>query len=356
MPRIEVRSLIPAGLCALALFSDGLGWVFAIAGVVLLRRAAFSRPIKMLLAAIAVVPKLLFFGVRWLYAPEGVSFPIEPRNLATSPSLWVWSVLMAAFGTYLLIFARRTPPVSDAPIQAREGRRYLIAALGLVLIAGAGALLLGLTDGFHRIDDAGQGRWALRHAARGNVANFSAAELTSIEAAVRSSRSGRKYVVNVALVDGRSFSVTTGSDASLDELRKFAAIANIPGKVRIVRRAGDAWTSGASGFTAKDCVGTYDLENGTSGSSGTYEFWLDGERLAGKETVADSVGRQVRVLRNIKLSDTGELEFQPAPYVEGSQKERGGAMSFSFRWSTGGESGRFVPNGFEIGLQKYRKR
>ena len=218
-------------------------------------------------------------------------------------------------------------------------------------------MLLGLTEGFHRIDDAGQGRWALRHAARGNVAIFSGSDLIFIDAAERyNSRSGRDYTVRVALADGRSFSVTAKSAAALEELRKFATTANLPkGKVRIVRRNGGPWTSGASGFTLKDCVGTYELADASSRSRSTFEFWLDGERLTGKETVADPQGRHVRVLRNIKVSDSGDVEFQPGTYVEASQQDKG-TVSFSFRWSPQGETGRFVRNGFEVGLQKYRKQ
>jgi hypothetical protein len=355
--RLDVQSSIAAGLCVLALFFDVLGWILAIAGVVLLRRAVFSRTAKWLLAAIAIAPKILFVGVRSLNAPGGLSFPIEPRNLATSSSLWAWSVLLVAFGVILICAPQRAPQAPNAPVEPRPRRSLLLAALGLVPIAAAMVMLLGLTEGFHRIDDAGQGRWALRHAARGNVAIFTGSEVASIDAAERyQSRKGRDYSIRVVLADGRSFSVTTKSAAALEELRRFATTANLPrGTVRIVRRSGGNWTSGASGFTVKDCVGTYVLSDESSRSRSTYEFWLDGERLAGKETVADSGGRHVRVLRNIKVNDTGEVEFQPGTYVEASQQDKG-TMSFSFRWSSDGETGRFVRNGFEVGLQKYRKQ
>src|SRR5574340_1015031 len=343
--RLDGRSLIAAGLCVGALFFDVLGWVLAIAGIVLLRRAVLSRTVKCLLAAIAIAPKVLFIGVRSLNAPRGLSFPIEPRNLATSSSLWAWCVLLAAFGVYLMLLPRRLP-------QAR-----VIAALGLVAMAVAVVMLLGLTEGFHRIDDAGEGRWALRHAARGNVAIFTGGDLASIDASERyTSRSGRDYPVRVALADGRSFSVTTKSAAVLEEVRKFATTANLPaGKVRIDRRNGGRWTNGASGFTLKDCVGTYELEDASTRSRSTFEFWLDGERLTGKETVADPQGRHVRVLRSVKVSDSGDVEFQPATYVEASQQNKG-TVSFSLRWSPQGETGRFVRNGFEVGPQKHRKR
>jgi hypothetical protein len=355
-PRLDARSLVAAGLCVLALFFDVLGWVLAIAGILLLRRAAFSRTAKWLLAAIAIAPKILFVGARSLNAQGGLSFPIEPRNLATSSSLWAWCILLAAFGAFLIFLPRRSPQAPDAPVQPRPPRSFLLS-LGLVAIAVAVVLLLGLTEGFHRIDDAGQGRWALRHAARGNVAIFTGSDLASIDAAeTYGSRSGRRYAVRVALADGRSFSVTTKSAAALEELRKFATTANLPsGKVSIVRRNGDRWTSGASGFTLKDCVGRYELADESSRSRSTFEFWLDGGRLAGKETVADPEGRHVRVLRNTKVSDNGDVEFQPATYVEASQRDKG-TVSFSFRWSPQGETGRFVKNGLEVGLQKYRKQ
>ena len=206
-----------------------------------------------LLAAIAIAPKILFVGVRSLNAPLGLSFPIEPRNLATSSSLWAWCILLAAFGVFLMFLPQRLPQAPDAPVQPRPRRSLLIAALGLVPIAVAVVMLLGLTEGFHRIDDAGQGRWALRHAARGNVAIFTG-------------NLGVRWY-------GRSFSVTTKSAAALEELRKFATTANLPkGKVRIVRRNGGRWTSGASGFTLKDCVGRRPWpipKAGTSGFCGT---------------------------------------------------------------------------------------
>lgn len=356
-PRLDTRSLIAAGLCVMALFFDGFGWVLAIAGIVLLRRAAFSRTAKWLLGTVAIAPKILFVGVRSLNAPGGLSFPIEPRNLATSASLWAWSVFLVAFGLYLIFLARRSPQVANAPVEPRSARSLLVPALGLVAIAVAAVILLGITDGFHRIDDAGQGRWVLRHAARGNVAMFTASELNSIVATQRySSRGPGNYAVSVALADGRTFSVTTTSASAVEELRKFATTANLPGgKVRIIRRRAAPWTNGASGFTLQDCVGTYEWTDESSRSRSTFEFWLDGDRLAGKETIADPQGRHVRVLRNIKVSDSGDMEFQPATYVEASQQDKG-TVSFSLRWSAQGETGKFEKDGLQVGLQSYRRQ
>lgn len=271
--RLDARSLIAAGLCVLALYFDVLGWVFAIAGIALLRRTAFSRTAKVLLAAMAIGPKILFVASRAMNAPAGLTFPIEPQNLASSPSLWTWSVLLAALGVFLMLMAPR-------------GRRAIFVGVGLAPLAGAAVSLLGLIDGFHRIDDAGAGRWALRHAALGNVAVFRGRDVASIEASERrNSRTGRSYPVRVTLADGRSFSVTTKTAAALDELKKFATTANLPpGKARI-----GGWMNGASGFALEDCVGVYEPADAGDGPRSTFEFRMDGERLAGTEIDRKSV-------------------------------------------------------------------
>jgi hypothetical protein len=357
VPRIDGRSVTAASLCVMALFFDGFGWLLAIAGIVMLRRAVFDRSAKLLLAAVAILPKILFIGVRSLNAPAGLSFPIEPRNLATSPALWAWSIFMAAFGIYLIFMPQQSAQGPDAPIEPPR-RSILLVGFGLALIAGGAALLLGLTDGFHRIDGAGQGRWALRHAALGNVAVFSGSELGLIDVSERhQTRGGSSYDVGVALADGRSFSVSTKNSGALEELRRFATTANLPeGKVRILRSNGERWINGASGVTLKDCAGRYELADDKTRTRSTLEFWLDGDRLNGKETVTDPGGRHVRVLRNIKVNDRGDVEFQSAPYVEASQAEKAGTLRLSFRWSPDSETGRFVKNGFETGLQKYTKQ
>lgn len=354
--RLDARSLTAASLCVLALFFDFFGWVLALAGIFLLRRAAFSRTVKWCLAAIAIGPKIAFLGMRSLSTPGGLSFPIEPRNLATSPSLWAWCIFLAAFGGYLLFQARRPSQEPNAPVQPRPYRFLAIAGLGLVAIAAAVVLLLGLMDGFHWINEAGRGQWALRHAARGNVATFTGSDVRSIEATERySQRGGSSYSVRVALVGGRSFAVTTKNSAALDELRKFATTANLSdGKVRIVRRRGALWTNGSSGFNLHDCLGTYEAAD-PGGVRSTYEFWLDGDRLAGKEILVESPGRHVRMLRNIKVTENGQFEFEASPYLEAAQQDQG-KLALSFGWSSKGETGRFVKNGLEIGPQKYRKQ
>ena len=343
--RLDPRSLAAAVLCIVAPFFGLLGWVLAIAGIVLLRRAVLSRTLKWALAGVALAPKVLFLGVRMRYATEGLTFPIEPRNLAGSSSLWAWSILLATFGALIIV-------------QSGRRRSLPLAGLGLAPILVAVVMLLGLTDGFHRIDDAGQGRWALRHAARGNVAVFSASDVASIDALERyNSRRGRDYSVNVELTDGRSFSVATKSVAALEEIRKFATTAGLPGgKVRIIRRNGGTWVNGSSGFTVKDYAGTYEATGESGRTRSTYEFWSDGGRLTGRETVVEAEGRHVRALRNVKVNDSGDVEFEPAAYVQASQQAKGRTVAFSFRWSAQGETGRFVEGGFESGLQKYRKR
>src|SRR5512137_711719 len=115
VPNYDLRSLAAAALCVASLFFDAMGWLMAIVGVVLLRRAAFAARVKWTLAALAMAPKILFLGVRALSAPPGLSFTIEPTTLTTSSSLWTWSVLVAGFGVFLLIRARPEPSEPGAP-------------------------------------------------------------------------------------------------------------------------------------------------------------------------------------------------------------------------------------------------
>jgi hypothetical protein len=161
----------------------------------------------------------------------------------------------------------------------------------------------------------------------------------------------------VGLKDGRAFSLSTRDSSTLDELRKFAATANLPpGKLRIVLLRGGAWTNGSSGITLKDCVGVYELVDPNARPRSTLEFWIENERLAGKETLTDSQGRHVRVLRNIKLNDAGELEFQPASYLEASHQKAENTTTISLSWSPQTQTGKFLPGGFQTGVQKYRKQ
>jgi hypothetical protein len=357
VPRYDLRSLAAAALCAASLFFDSMGWLMAIVGVVLLRRAAFRPRLKWTLAAIALAPKILFLGVRSMNTSPGLSFTIEPTTLATSSSLWTWSVLLAGSGLLLIFRARPEPPAPGAPPPPPTRLPLLLKVLGLAAIAAAAVLLLGLTEGFHRIEDAGDGRWALRHAARGTRATFIGAEVASIEATEnRQSRGGSSYSVRVALSDGRTFSVTTTSVSALQELRAFATTADLKrGTVRIVRRRDGTWTNGASGFALKDYVGTYEHADENAGEHTTIEFWIDGGRLAGKETVANGRSQYVRTLRNVKSSDTGELAFEPTTRVEAGKPSES-TLSFSLGWSPTGESGRLTKDGLEVGVKTFARR
>jgi hypothetical protein len=357
VPQYDLRSLSAAALCVASPFFDALGWLTAIAGVVLLRRALFPARVKWMLAALALAPKILFLAVRSMSAPPGLSFTIEPTTLTTSSSLWTWSVLLAGFGVFVMFRAKPMPLPPGQPPPPESRQPLLLKGLGLVAIAAAAVLLLGLADGFHRIDDAGEGRWALRHAARGARATFTRAEVVSIEANEnRKSRGGSSYTVRVGLSDGRTFSTTTGSVSALQELRAFATTADLrPGTVRIVTRRDGSWTNGASGFSLKDYVGAYEHAEKDTGERTTIEFWMEGNRLAGKETVANGPTTFVRTLRNIRASDTGELAFEPTTRAEVGQPSES-TMSFSLSWSPTGESGRLTKDGLEVGVKKFARR
>src|SRR5512137_2976990 len=114
VPRYYMRSLAAAGLCIGSLFLGPLGWLAAIVGVVLLLRAELPSRAKWTLAAIALLPKILFMGVSVATAPRGLSFEIESVTLTTSSSLWAWTVLLAGFGVVLLLQSRPKPPAPGA--------------------------------------------------------------------------------------------------------------------------------------------------------------------------------------------------------------------------------------------------
>jgi hypothetical protein len=352
--KYDTRSVIAAALCVVSLFFDVFGWLLAIAGIFMLRRAVFTPGVKWALAAVALAPKILFLGVRMLSASPGLAFTIEPRTLATSSSMWSWSVLLAAAGFLIIYVPRRMRRPQDPHVQAVSPGPSQLRWVGLILIVGAAVMLLGVTDGFQRIEDAGNGRWALKHAARGAVATFTRDDVAALEAAEVRRGKGAGYSVKVGLKDGRSFSVSTKSPTALEEVRKFAATAGLPpGTVRITRRFGGLWTNAASAFTLEDCTGTYEYSDGSERS--TVEFWMDHGHLEGKETAVEGQRKRVQLLKDIKISDTGEVEFRQTPYAEASQTS-GSNMAFSFSWSTGGDRGRFSREGLEIGLKKYRKR
>jgi hypothetical protein len=263
---------------------------------------------------------------------------------------------MAGFGSFLIYVPLKMRPAPEAPDQPTSSGTPLLKLVGVVLIGLAVAMLLGLSDDFQRIQDAGSGRWALKHAVRGDVATFTRDELASIEAIDRRTRGSASYSVRVKLKNGRTYSASTRSVEAFQDLRKFAATADLrPGTVRIRRRNAGDWTNGASGFTLNNCVGTYEHVDERGGERSTFEFWMQNGRLAGKETTVDGPGRHVQTLRDIKISDTGEMEFEEIPYAA-AQEQSKSTVSFSLRWSAQGETGRFTKDGLEIGLKKYRKK
>jgi hypothetical protein len=125
--------------------------------------------------------------------------------------------------------------------------------------------------------------------------------------------------------------------------------------MRIVRRREGTWTNGATGFTLKDYVGAYEHEERSTGERTTIEFWIEGDRLAGKETLSHGAIQHVRTLRNIRASDTGELAFEPTTIAEVGKPSES-TMSFSWSWSPTGETGRLTRNGLVVGVKTFARR
>jgi hypothetical protein len=351
----DARSVMAAGICLASLFFDAFGWLLAIVGILLLRRAAFPARIKWILAAIALAPKILFLGVQSLRPPAELTFTIEPWTLATSSALWSWSTLLAGFGSVLVRSSGESPGAPEALVQPTSSGSPLLKAAGLALIAAAGWMLLGLGDDFQGIQAAGDGRWVLQHAVRGAVATFTRDEVASIEALDRRTRGSASFPVRIALTNGRTFSASTRSNTALEGLRKFAATADLrPGTARLRSSYHGDWTNGGSGLKLRDCMGTYEFVDERLGERSTIEIWPEKGRLAGKETILDRQGGHVRVLRGIKISDTGEMEFHGGFYAL-AQGQSKSAVSFSMRWDADAESGKFTKDGLEIGSKKFRK-
>jgi len=352
------RSLAAAGMCILALFVPGVGWLLGIAGILMLRRSSFNSSTRWVLGAVALGPKLLFVGIRAMNAPAGLSFAIQPSNLATSSALWAWTGLMIGTGVILVMHSRRREQPENEPVQVQPKYDWLVPILGIALMVGGVALLLGIQDGFQRIDDAGHGHWVLHHAVKDSVAEFSGSDVTAIAVEERHHpRSSNDYAIEFGLNNGRSYSVTTKTSSVIDELRRFATTAQLaPGKLRVAPYREPAWTNGSSGITLKDCVGVYELTDPNALQRSTVEFWIENERLMGKETVDVAGQPHVRVLRNIKLDESGEVEYQPASYLEASHQKEENLTRISFSWSPQPETGKFIPGGFETAGQKYRKR
>jgi hypothetical protein len=72
----------------------------------MLRRSAFNSSARWVLGSVALGPKLLFTGIRVMNAPSGLSFPIEPTNMATSSALWAWAGLAIGIGLFFIIESR----------------------------------------------------------------------------------------------------------------------------------------------------------------------------------------------------------------------------------------------------------
>jgi hypothetical protein len=339
----DFRSVVAAVFCILAAFFDTFGWLFAVLGIVLLRRSVFRRTTKWALAAVALLPKLLFLGARILRAPAGLSFQIEPSTLATSSSLWAWSIVLISFGVFVALQSRRPPADRFGPPRPETRGPRSLAVLGFVLVAVGLVVLIGPFDGFQRIDDAGSGRWALVHTAWGTRATFGRQQVSLIEGTENhSSRRSSSYSARVTLTDGRTFAMTTKSGDAFRELKKFATTANMPpGRVRIVPYHGQPWTNGPPAFTLRDYVGTYDYADQGGPERRTIEFWVESDRLLGKEAVADRASNYVRNLRNIKVSDTGEMEFELATQAD-MRKVSEATTAFSLQWSSAGEDARLT--------------
>lgn len=352
----DTPSLVGGTLCVASLVFEWLGWLIAIAGIVLLPRSGMRTRTKWLLAALALLPRVLFVAAHYYSAPRGVSFDLEPRTLATSFSLWTWSSLLAGFGVLAMSQSRPSQAERFESPNPDSKRRPLLI-LGLVLVVAGAVILLEPFDGFQRIEDAGNGRWALKHAARGTRATFAREEVSLVEGTEHSTTRGAPtYAVRVTLADGRSYSVSARTGVAFTELRRFATTAGLrPGTVRITPRRGAAWTNGATGFTLKDFVGTYECADAGTRERRTIDLYLEGGRLAGKETVADGATSYVRALRSLKVSDTGGIEFDVAARAavrNGSDN----TTAFSLQWGSTGEDARLTRDGLEVGTRKYRRR
>jgi hypothetical protein len=358
LSQFDARSLTAAGLCLGSAFFDTLGWPLAIVGVVLLRRSVFGTKARATLTAMALVPKLLFAAAHWLRAPRGVSFTVEGSTLATSPSLWGYCALLMGFG--VLAFVQKLPDASSAttaPTGPLAKSTIPLKCLGVVAVALGAGMLTGLLDGFHRIDDLGNGRWVLTHAARGSLATFTRTELLGIDATESYARRGpNSYHIVVTLTGGRTYSQTTTFIGVMQELRDLATTADLaPGVVRIRPHRGKPWTNGASGFGQKDFIGKYDYTDAPTAERSTFEFLTRGECLEGMKT--DFVGSKAlnQKLSNIRLSDTGKAEFELATVLEQGAPSKT-SKSFSLRWSPTRQSAQLTNVGLEVGSAHYTRR
>lgn len=358
-PKTKPDVVFAAGgtLCVAALFFEWMGWIMAIVGIVLLMRASSGRAAtKMLLASVALLPRVGFVAARVIRAPAGLSFTFEPWTFATAWSVWTVASLLIGFGALAIVQHRRPQPAPSATPPLSQ-RRLPTILLGLAFVIAGLVVLSGILDGFHRIDDVGAGRWAIQHAARGTVATFAAADIASIEGTEsRSSRGASALTVRLTLTDGRTFTVRKQSTSIFTALRKFATTAGIPaGRVRITPYRGPTWTNGASGFALADLLGVFRCDDAKGDGRRTLEFRLDAGRLAGTETVEEAGSRYARDLRNVTLDDTGVIEFDMSTRRD-IQQGPGNTTALSFRWSSDGDRARLTRTGIELDGRTYAAR
>ncbi|HEY5960386.1 MAG TPA: hypothetical protein VIV60_27720 [Polyangiaceae bacterium] len=356
--KLDGRSVAAAGLCLAAAFFDTLGWLMGVIGIVLLRRSAFSARIRWALATLALLPKVMFTAVRLLRAPRGLAFSIDDSTLATSPSLWGYCALLVGFG-WLALLQKPSPAIGAPTVVAEPLPKSSVPlkCLGLLAMALGMGMLLGVLDGFHRIDDLGDGRWALTHAARGTLVTFTRGELSSIEATELNTRQGpnSRHIV-VTLTGGRTYSETTRFFGAFQELRDFATTADLaPGTVRIRPYRGQPWTNGAGGFAPKDFIGQYEHADASTGERSTLEFLPRLDRLEGRETSYVGSKALERKVSNIRLSDTGKVEFDLGTIIDvGAPTEA--SRSISLRWSANRQSAQLTGTGLEMGPTRYTRR
>jgi hypothetical protein len=349
-------SLVAGTLCAASLVFESLGWLIAAAGVGLLFRAGMRTRTKWLLAALALLPRVLFVGIRLYFAPRGLLFDFEPRTLATSFSLWTWSSLLVAFGV-LAISQSRATTAEQFELPQPDAKRWPLLGLGIVCLVVAAIILVEPLDGFQRIEDAGDGQWALKHAARGTRATFAAKDVSLIEGTEQhSTRGSNTYSVRVTLADGRSFSVSARTRQAFQSLREFATTAGLgPGRARIVPYRATTWTNTVPAFTRGDFAGTYDFADKDGRERRTLELAVEGDRIVGKETVTDAASTIVRDLRNLKIDDTGRMTFDFSTHAQ-ARSGPDNNWSFSLRWSSDGTDAHLSNDGIRIGTIKYRRR
>ncbi len=92
-----------------------------------------------------------------------------------------------------------------------------------------------------------------------------------------------------------------------------------------------------------------------SGERTTIEFWLEGDRLAGKETVVNGQNQVRPDDAQIKASETGEMAFDLAMRAEVGKPSES-TMSFSYSSAASGETGRLTKDGLQVGAKTFTRR